>query len=127
MAIRDVKAALETAIARALLRAAVRLQVEHVRRLGVSNPRPYTTPSAPGEYPRKRTGAGQRGIFFEPTTPSGVIAAGLKVKVGIRANVFYLEALVRNQDRLGLKQTFLDMLPELQQDIARAARIGGSA
>ena len=56
-----------------------------------------------------------------------MIAAGLKVKVGIRANVFYLEALVRNQDRLGLKQTFLDMLPELQQDIARAARIGGSA
>ena len=50
--------------AKRLLRAALFFQAQHQQRLGVSNPRPHKTPSRPGEYPRKRTGAGQASVVY---------------------------------------------------------------
>ncbi len=51
--------------------------------LNVSNPRPYLTPSKPGEPPRKRTGWLQRNVLYELDEPS------LSGRVGITRNAKY--------------------------------------
>lgn len=71
-----------------LLRAAVTLQAEFMRRLNVSNPRPHRTPSQRGEYLRKRTGWLQGHIVYEPTAPAEVARQG-SVRVGYGRSAFY--------------------------------------
>ena len=51
--------------------------------IGVSNPRPYLTPSLPGEPPRKRTGFLQANVLFE------LDKAGLKSRTGVSTNARY--------------------------------------
>ena len=65
---------LKAASVTGLLRAAVFLQTTHKRLLNVSNPRPYGTPSAAGEYPRKRTGQGQASVVYYPRTQAQAAA-----------------------------------------------------
>lgn len=48
-----------------IARAVVYLHTQLLHALNVSNPRPYTTPSRPGEAPRKRTGWLQRNVLYE--------------------------------------------------------------
>lgn len=51
--------------------------------LNVSNPRPYTTPSKPGEPPRKRTGWLQRNVAYELDEAKG------EARIGVRENAKY--------------------------------------
>ena len=48
-----------------LAKAAIVLVEEHQKRIGVQNPAPlYLESSKPGEYPKKRSGAMQKSVFF---------------------------------------------------------------
>lgn len=76
----------------ALIRAAVMLQTEHMRRVGVSNPPPHTTPAAKGEWPRKRTGFGQGSVVFDPADLAAV-KRSLRIRVGYLKSAFYMSAL----------------------------------
>lgn len=69
---------------------------------GVSNPKPHDNPSRPGEFPKKRTGFGQAGVAFEPSSKEAIIGAGLLVKLGYIENAFYMELLVQKYKRLGI-------------------------
>lgn len=55
--------------------------------VGISNPRPYRTPSQPGEPPRLRTGWGQRNIAYELDQAAGI------GRVGVRVNAKYMAML----------------------------------
>lgn len=61
----QVLAQIEAAGWESIQRATVYLWTKVVEALNVSNPRPYTSPSAPGEPPRKRTGWLQRNVLYE--------------------------------------------------------------
>lgn len=52
--------------------------------LNVSNPRPYKTPSKPGEPPRKRTGWGQRHVVYELDKEK------LQGRVGLASGAIYM-------------------------------------
>lgn len=91
--------------AQRLQRAAVFFVQQHQTKLSVSNPSPYKTPSKPGEYPRKRTGAGIGGVVFSPVDPRGIIEGGFKVRIGQMQNSWYMLHLENNMDRLGFQET----------------------
>jgi hypothetical protein len=65
-------------------RATVFLWQKCTEEVNVSNPRPYVTPSQPGEPPRKRTGFGQRNIRYELNKD---LHYG---RVGIAVNALYM-------------------------------------
>lgn len=109
-------------IARGLLAGAVLLTTEHQRRLNVANPRPYLTPSKPGEYPKKRTGFLQAHVQYQPPTPAEAAALGY-VDVGYVANAFYGEVLV-DRGRKGVQDTAADLRGQIQAVIDRAAAKG---
>lgn len=91
--------------AQRLQRAAVFYMTQHQMKLSVSNPLPYLTPSKPGEYPRKRTGAGIGSVLFAPVDAQGIIDGGFKVRIGIARNAWYMLHLENNMDRLGFQDT----------------------
>lgn len=91
--------------ARRLLRAAVYFQAYHQEKLSVSNPKPHTTPSLPGEYPRKRTGFGIASVVYGPATVPEIIDGGLKIRLGILQNAWYMIHLEVNVQRLGFQKT----------------------
>ena len=106
--------------AKKLARAAVYLMNQHQQRLNKPAPAVrrrgrvrYTGASAPGEYPRKRTGFLQANVTFQPTTIAEIIRAGM-VRVGLMANAFYGAVLEVRYHRLGLRRTLADMLPQLR-------------
>jgi len=101
--------------AKRIQRAAVFFKDVHQGKLAVSNPRPHTTPSKPGEYPRKRTGALQKHVAIEFLDTNSIIANGLKTRIGIPANVVYGMFLELNMDRLGFAET-----AELTEPLIRA-------
>lgn len=68
-------------------RATVFLWTQCCKAVGVSNPRPYHTPSQPGEPPRLRTGWGQRNIRYQLDRARGV------GKVGVGVNAKYMAYL----------------------------------
>lgn len=84
-----------------LVRVAAEVQSHLIQQLGVMNPPPYKTPSKPGEYPRKRTGALQGSVVYEPASPSAAAQAG-RVKLGYSTNAFYGAVLELKRARLGL-------------------------
>lgn len=96
-----------------LLRAAIFFQTQQMQRLNRSNPRPYKEPSVAGEYPRKRTGAGQAGVVYAPLTIDGIIAAGLRVRLGQTRNSWYILMLEIFRDRLGYRKTLEDLRPQI--------------
>jgi len=100
--------------AKRLLRCAVYFQQQHMQRLNKSNPRPYKTPSLPGEYPRKRTGFGQGNIVYGPKTIPEVVAAGLKIHLGMMTNANYMLILEFYRDRQGFLKTMHDLQPQLK-------------
>lgn len=91
--------------AKRILRAAVYFVSLHKQKLGVSNPRPYETPSRPGEYPRKRTGWLQAHVAWEPTQVADIIAGGYSVRAGYVRNASYGIVLELFRGRLGLDET----------------------
>jgi hypothetical protein len=68
-----------------IVRCTVELWTECLKACGVSNPRPYDTPSRPDEPPRLRTGFGQRNIAYEIEPGRG--------RVGVRKNARYMAFL----------------------------------
>jgi hypothetical protein len=66
-----------------LKRAVVFFHTEVLAALNKSNPRPYTTPSKPGEPPRKRTGWLQRNVLYE------LDEKALEGRVGLTPNAKY--------------------------------------
>ena len=79
--------------------------------LNVANPKPYTTPSAPGEPPRKRTGWLQAHVLYEldEATLSGRVGVGKAAIYGLwlelgtakmAARKWLLVTLERNLERL---------------------------
>jgi hypothetical protein len=54
------------------------------RELNVSNPRPYKTPSQPGEPPCKRTGFGQRNVLRQYDKEN------MTARVGVASNAIYM-------------------------------------
>lgn len=98
----------QDAAAKRLLRAAVYFTNQHQLRLSVSNPRPYLTPSKPGEYPRQRTGAGKAGVVYAPSRIPDIIREGLVVRIGQAVNTKYMLILELARARKGFKQTAKD-------------------
>ena len=106
--------------ARKLLRAAVYFMNQHQRRLGKPAPAVkrrgkvrYTGASAPGEYPRKRTGFLQANVWMDAWSPSEVVSYG-KIRVGLKSNAFYGAVLEVKYRRKGLRDTLSDLLPQLR-------------
>ncbi len=107
--------------ARRLQRAAVFFTETHKRLLSVSNPRPYVTPSVPGEYPRKRTGNAIGNVLWGPTDVAGILSEGLKVRAGVMANARYLLILEFARQRLGFLDTLKKLKPQLEAILLRKA------
>ena len=87
--------------------------------LNVSNPRPHTTPSRPGEPPRKRTGFGARNVVYDldPAAQAG--------RVGLMRNALYMGFLEigtrRIKPRPWLLATLKKIAPQLRA-IAEATK-----
>ena len=104
---------LPNAGAAGLLRAAIYLQRQHIVALNVSNPRPHNTPSKRGEYPRKRTGWGQRHVFYQPTSVAEIAKLG-RVRIGYSENAFYMLILWHKRGRKGLPDTVRRFIRQLR-------------
>jgi|SRR5579883_840524 len=104
--------ALKRRAAANLLAAAVFFENAHRQRLGVPNPPPHADSSKPGEYPRLRTGFGQKGLTHYPRTVAEVAKLGY-VRVGFVENARYMVILEVARDRLGLLRTLEDLRPQL--------------
>jgi hypothetical protein len=95
-----------------IVRVVVFFHTEVLAVLNKSNPRPYVTPSLPGEPPRKRTGWLQRNVRYE-------LAKGKQVgRIGITPNAkygLYLEiGTKRMKPRPWLLATLTRLLPQLR-------------
>ncbi len=110
----EAKRRLQETMAIRLQAVAVYFVKQHSQRIGKSNPRPYKDSSKPGEYMRARTGKGQAGLLYQPHDISGVIAAGLRVRVGFDQGVHYMLTLELFRQRKGLLATLNDIRPQLQ-------------
>lgn len=111
--------ALKESTGKGLIAAALFLQARHKQALNLSNPRPYKTPSQPGEYPRKRTGQLQAGVLYHPTSAAEAGRTG-RVAIGYSPQAFY-GGILEARGRLGL----IDTLRKFQAQIV--ALIGGGA
>lgn len=98
--------------ARNLLAAAVLYENTMRQRVSVPNPPPYLDSSKEGEYPRLRTGAGQRALTHQPATPGEVARCGF-VRVGYVEGDHHLLTLELARNRKGLLDTLEDMRPQL--------------
>jgi len=105
--------------AQRLQRAAVYFVKQHQAKLSVSNPLPYLTPSKPGEYPRKRTGALIGGVIFSPVTSDGIIDGNFKVRIGIMRGVWYGLYLEEKLDRLGFQDTLQTLRTQINTILQR--------
>ena len=126
----DPQTALNEQVGQVLVRAAVLLQTEMMRRLSLSAgparvPRRrgqgiytvYTTPSKPGEYLRTRTGFLRARIAYQPHSPAAAGRLGL-VQVGYDRGAWYggwWESRPDAQRRKGL----VDLVQELAPALAR--------
>lgn len=91
-----------------------------VEALNVSNPRPYVTPSNPGEPPRKRTGWLQRNILYE------LDEAAKTGRVGIGRLALYGAYLELGTRRMAARPFLLATLDKHRQQLeALAAGIKG--
>lgn len=99
-------------MARRLVACAVFFIGQHQIRLNKSNPAPHNNPSKPGEYPKKRTGFGQKSVKMG-TTDLGDITRTLRVTVGYDALAPYMPHLEIVSARLGLVNTLGDLVPQL--------------
>lgn len=79
--------------------------------VGVSNPRPYKTPSRPGEPPRKRTGWLQRNIVYELDEPS------LSARVGITRNARYGLFLELGTRRMAARPWLISTLLKVEKQL----------
>lgn len=124
--IRAAYAALRLRTGETLLAVATAVAREHRSRLGVQNPPPdYLESSRPGEYPRRRTGRGQRSVTVEPAIAEEAGERGY-VDVGHEQDAWYMQWLADRAQRRGLADTLADMRGELER-IAGHARLTAAA
>ena len=107
--------------AKRILRAVVFFQIQHQARLSVSNPRPYLTPSRPGEYPRKRTGNLIGSVLYSPATIADLIAGDLRVRIGLPASAGYGLILEVARQRKGFRDTMEALRPQIEAILLRKA------
>lgn len=105
-------AEIRKAAAEGLLAAGVLFSNQVRQRVSVANPPPYLNSSKEGEYPRLRTGAGQKALTMQPSSVDEVIASGF-VRVGYVQGDHHLLILELARKRLGLLRTLEDMRPQL--------------
>ncbi len=87
--------------------------------VGPRGGRNYYDPSKPGEYPKLRTGAGQKSITHQPERVSEVMET-MYVRVGYVLGNHYFLALEFEQHRKGL----IDLLDEMRPQLAALATAG---
>lgn len=75
----------------------------------VSVPFNANGPSVPGEYPHLRSSEGKKGSVMDANSVQDVIDHGLKIKLGQKANSFYMVILERQKQRLGFARTANDL------------------
>jgi hypothetical protein len=80
--------------------------------IGPRGGRNYYDPSKEGEYPKLRTGAGQKAITHQPETVQEVVQCGY-VRVGYVEGDHHLLALEFAQRRKGLIDLLTEMRPQL--------------
>lgn len=97
--------------AQILLQIGRNLRQAHKKNLAI----PYPRASKPGEYPRKRTGSLQRGIYCDPESGQRIansrrktitIGYGIKDRKAKKTPHLYGPHLVNNMARKGIKNTF---------------------
>lgn len=112
-----------------LLVCAVRFEQVHSQRVSVANPPPYlpATTSKPGEYPRLRTGAGQKALTHQPASVAEVMQTGY-VRVGFVESDHHLLILElwKKGARLGMLRTLEDIKPQLQALIGSMGSAGAN-
>ncbi len=108
------EAELRKAAANGLIRAATMFENQMSQRVSTPNPPPYKDSSKPGEYPRLRTGEGQRALTRLPTE-FGEVMRVLRVQVGFVAGKAHLLILEMKRGRLGLQKTLEDLKPILSK------------
>lgn len=111
------------AMGRRLFAAAVFFANHHQRLVGVPNPSPFTNPSVPGEYPKKRTGFGQKSVVIVPTNPDE-IKRRLSIRVGYAKAAFYMSYLNVVRGRLGFPDTLDTLRGELATILGKSASGG---
>lgn len=88
------------------------------RALNVGNPRPYRTPSAPGEPPRKRTGWLQRHVLYE------IDETSLAARVGVGKSADYGIALEVGTAVMAARPFLLSTLEAKRAELAVIAERG---
>lgn len=109
---------IKIAAARGLIRASHMFQQQMRQRVSIPNPPPHLNSSKPGEYPRLRTGEGQRALMQEEKTFQEVLKR-LAIKVGFDKGKAHLLALELKAARLGLVRT-LTVLRDVLKELAIA-------
>lgn len=131
-------AGLQQDLARRLLAAAVTLVSELQRRVSTSagpvrrkrqrdtaagkrgsSYTAYANPSRVGDYPHLRSGHGRANYAYEPTTVEGVIAAGLRVRIGVRELGKHMLILELKRGRKGVLATARDLKGQLKVAVSQ--------
>jgi hypothetical protein len=106
-------------MAKRLIACAITLQSEHTGDLSTS----YPPASAPGQYPRRRTGNLQSSVSYEPTSVAEV-AKRLEVRVGYQRRANYIVWLI-GSGRLALHATLNRIRSQLQAMLGPGGKVGG--
>ncbi len=109
------------ATATGLKRAAILLHTKARLLVDIVNPPPRTTPSKPGEPPRKRTGIGQSNIMWE-ANDSKLRPA---VRIGVTVRGLYMAFLELGTARVKARPWLLRALKENWTMIRKLAATGG--
>lgn len=109
-------AEIEAAGWEAIQRCTVMLWTECVKATGISNPRPYDSPSKEGEPPRLRAGHGQRNIAYELDQAAGV------GRVGVRVNAKYMAFLDQGTRHVRPRPWLLATAKRIWSRLAATAR-----
>jgi hypothetical protein len=83
----------------------------------------YNNPSRPGEYPKLRTGAGQKSITHEPHTVAEVMKT-LYVRVGYVEGDHHLLFLEFGRGNNGGRKGLIDLLDEMRPQLSALATAG---
>jgi hypothetical protein len=82
--------------------------------------RVYYEPSRPGQYPKLRTGAGQKSITHEPTTVKEVMQT-MYVRVGYVQGDHHLLFLEFGRGNNGGRKGLIDLLDEMRPQLSALA------
>lgn len=77
----------------------------------------YPPASRPGQYPRRRTGTGAKGVVFTPQSVQGIYRK-LEVKFGWRRESHYMAILENRRQRLGLQAALNRLRRQLANVVA---------